>query len=381
VAVAGTTVTGPETPDGDTVVAAGRSDPLRVGARAAVGVIGVAVLALALWKLRSLVTLLLLAITFAAAIRPGVDLLRRRRVPESLAIFVFFAFGVGAFVVFFWFAVPPALHQLREALQSPHFAGHGSTGFEHDVLAWINRNLRHLPSGSAVLHPIAAYGRKGAEAVVGVLFTLAATWYFVSERDQVINAFVMLSPEHKRERARETYLAIDERLGRYTRLRFLMIFAIGAVLAAGFYLVGLHYWLLLGGFVSLLEMIPVVGPLLGGILVAAVGLTQSLHIALLALAVLVVIRQIQDYVINPHVMGGSVGLSPLVTLITVTAVGILFGPLAVVLAIPATSAAATLIDVFVLEHEPPAKAERRSMRLRRRVRGTTAPQTEEKPLP
>jgi predicted PurR-regulated permease PerM len=65
-------------------------------------------------------------------------------------------------------------------------------------------------------------------------------------------------------------------------------------------------------------------------------------------------------------MGHSVGLSPLVTLITVSATGILFGPLAVVLAIPATSAAATLVDVFVLEHEPPLQITRRRPTLRRR---------------
>jgi predicted PurR-regulated permease PerM len=362
--------TGPAQGDGESIGDAARSatDPMRIGARAAVGVIAVTVAALALWRLRSLVVLLLLAITFAAAVRPGVAALRHRRVPESLATFVFLVLGIGVFVLFFWLALPPAVHQLHEALTSPRYTTHGhSKGFEHDVLAWVNRHLRKLPSGSAVLHPLATYGRKGTEAVVGVLFTLAATWYFISERDQVLDGLVRLSPERKRERARETYLAIDDRLGAYTRLRFLMIVAIGAVLALGFFLVGLHYWLLLGGLVSILEIIPVVGPLIGALLVVAVGLSQSLHITLLALAVVVVVRQIQDYVINPHVMGGSVGLSPLVTLITVSAVGILFGPLAVVLAIPATSAVATLIDVLVLEHEPPARSQRRGFRLRRRA--------------
>jgi predicted PurR-regulated permease PerM len=71
-------------------------------------------------------------------------------------------------------------------------------------------------------------------------------------------------------------------------------------------------------------------------------------------------------VINPHVMGKSVGLSPLVTLVTVAVVGFLFGPLGVILAIPAVSAAATLIDVLVFGHEPPPPpAPRRKLRLPR----------------
>jgi predicted PurR-regulated permease PerM len=330
-------------------------------------VIGVVVLTLAIWRLRTLVILLLLAVTFAAALRPAVEWLHRRRVPKSLAIFLLFVLGIGVFVVFFWLALPPALRQLHDALSSPRYTAHGhSSGFEHNAISWVNRELRHLPSGSAVIHPIATYGKKGTEAVVGVLFTLAATWYLISERDAVIDGLVKLAPEHKRGRARETYLALDQRLGAYTRLKFLMTFATGAVLAVGFYLIGLHYWLLMAGLVAILEIIPVVGPLVGSILVVLVGLGQSVHVAVLALVVVVVVREFQSYVINPHVMGHSVGLSPLVTLITVSATGILFGPLAVVLAIPATSAAATLIDVFVLEHQPPAQAERRRLTFFRR---------------
>jgi predicted PurR-regulated permease PerM len=335
---------------------ASRPDVMVTAARAATGAIAVAVLAFGLWKVRSIIILLLLALTFAAAIRPGVEWLHRKRVPEALAIFLFFVLGIGIFILFFWLAVPPALHQLRHALAQPAVGSSTvahSTGLRHDVLVWIDKHFHDLPSGTAIFHPIAAYGHKATQAIVAVFFTLAATWYWVSERDAMITLLVRLSPEEKRENAQRTYLEIDRRLGSYTRLKFFMVFLIGAVLAAGFYLVGLHYWLLLGGAVSLFEIIPVIGPLIGALLVLAVGLPQSVHVAVLGLVVLVAVREFQSYVINPHVMGRSVGLSPLVTLVTVSVVGILFGALAVVLAIPAVSAAATLIDVLVLGHDPP----------------------------
>jgi predicted PurR-regulated permease PerM len=88
------------------------------------------------------------------------------------------------------------------------------------------------------------------------------------------------------------------------------------------------------------------------------------------LLVLIGVREFQSYVVNPHLMGRSVGLSPLVTLVTVSVVGLIFGAFAVVLAIPAASAAATLIDVLVFGHEPPATPPpRKKLRLRR---GTSA---------
>jgi predicted PurR-regulated permease PerM len=340
-------------------------------ARAAAGAIAVAALAFGLWKVRSIIVLLLLSLTFAAAMRPGVEWLRRHRIPEPLAIFSFIFIVLGTFVLFFWLAVPPAVHQLKEAL-AVHAGTNNvdhSTGIRHDVIVWVNEHLHKLPSGTSIFHPIEAYGHKATDAIVAFFFTLAATWYWVSERDSMIELLVRIAPEERRQNARRTYIEIDRRLGSYTRLKFLMVFVIGAILSAGFYLVGLNYWLLVGGAVSLFEIIPVVGPLIGAVLVIAVGVPQSLHTTALALLVLIAVREFQSYVINPHVMGRSVGLSPLVTLVTVSVVGLIFGAFAVILAIPAASAAATLVDVLVFGHEPPAKPPPRKMPWRR---GTSA---------
>jgi len=258
------------------------------------------------------------------------------------------------------------LHQLSEALNEHGAAaapGH-STGIRHDLLAWVDRQLRELPHGSKLLHPIAAYGHKATSAVVATFFTLAATWYWVSERDRMIELRAAITPESKRETARQTYLAIDRRLGSYTRLKFLMVVIVGAVLAAGFYR-GTELLPLVGGFVGLVEIMTVVGPLIGAVLVLVVGLPESLHVAVLAVLALlwlVLVREFQSYVVNPYLMGKSVGLSPLVTLVSVSVVGLLFGGFAVILAIPVTSAVATLIDVFVLDHEPPAEQPGRQRR-------------------
>jgi predicted PurR-regulated permease PerM len=96
-------------------------------------------------------------------------------VPEPLAILVFFVLVLGFIGAFFWLAVPPALHQLEQALAQRNVgatANH-STGIQHDVLVWVDKRLRDLPSGSAILHPVAAYGHKATDAIVAIFFTLA----------------------------------------------------------------------------------------------------------------------------------------------------------------------------------------------------------------
>jgi predicted PurR-regulated permease PerM len=330
-------------------------------AKATAAALAVVALAFGVWQVRSVLILLLLALTLAAAIRPGVDWLGRHRTPQSVAILLHFLVVGGVIALFIWLAVPPALHQIVHALGSP--SAH-ATGVRERVLDWLRQHLHQLPTGTQLLHPVATYGHKASEAFVAIFFTLAATWYLVSEHESLIRLLTALAPESQREQARATYLEIDRRLGAYTRLRVLMIFAVGTVLSAGFYLIGLDYWLLVGAFVGVAEIVPIIGPLIGAILVLAVGLPQSLHVAALALLWLFAVRLFQDYVVNPHI-GRTVGLSPLVTLVSVSVVGVVFGGLAVILAVPFTSAVATIIDVLVLGHEPPAAQPRRPLRIYR----------------
>jgi predicted PurR-regulated permease PerM len=131
-----------------------------------------------------------------------------------------------------------------------------------------------------------------------------------------------------------------------------MIFAVGAVLSAGFYVIGLNYWLLVGAFAGLVEIVPVIGPIIAGALAVGVGLTVSWHTGLAAGICVLVVRLLEDYLIVPRVLGDAVGMSPLLVLVSVTAVGILFGGFAVVLAVPLVAVLVTVVDVVVREKDP-----------------------------
>jgi predicted PurR-regulated permease PerM len=99
-------------------------------------------------------------------------------------------------------------------------------------------------------------------------------------------------------------------------------------------------------------MVPVIGPLGAGVLAIGAGLTDSVHTGILAGVAVAVVRVTEDYVIVPRVLGDAVGLSPLVVLVSVTAVGILFGGFAILLAVPLAAVLATVVDVAVFDKDP-----------------------------
>ena len=127
---------------------------------------------------------------------------------------------------------------------------------------------------------------------------------------------------------------------------------VGTVLSLAFWAIGEPYFILIGAFAGVVEIVPVIGPISAGALAVAVGATDSWHVALAAGICVLVVRLIEDYLIVPRVLGDAVGLSPLLVLVSVTAVGILFGGFAVVLAVPLVAVLVTVLDVVVRDVDP-----------------------------
>jgi predicted PurR-regulated permease PerM len=181
---------------------------------------------------------------------------------------------------------------------------------------------------------------------------LASAAYWIFERNRTISLVVSLLPANKRRVVRDTWDLIDLKLGAYVRGQLLLIVAVATVLSLAFWAIGLPYWILIGSFAGVVEIVPVIGPLSAGAVAVGVGLTESWQLALTAGLVVLAVRLLEDYLVIPNVLGDAVGLSPLLVLVSVTATALLFGGFAVLLAIPLAAVVATLVSVVVLERDP-----------------------------
>jgi predicted PurR-regulated permease PerM len=320
-------------------------------------VVGIVAGALALWKLRLVVGLLFSAMIIAAAMRPSIDWLARRRVPRPLGLALHYLALLAVIAVALAFAVPAALHQVDHAL-SPSgkaeiaHAARTSSGVKHQILTALQKRLQHLPKRSELLKPAAQVGKKAFEVLIGIFFTFAAAAYWIFERDKTVDVVCSLLPRPQRKTVRDTWTLIDLRLGAFVRGQLLLIVAVGVTLSLLFWAIGEPYWILVGAFAGVVEVIPVIGPLTAGALAVAVGFTDSLLVAALAAGCVLAVRLAEDYVVMPKVLGHAVGLSPLLVLVSVTTVGILFSGWAVLFAVPIAAVAVTLFDVVLRDVDP-----------------------------
>ena len=320
---------------------------------------GVLVLGLALWKLRILIALIFLAFIVAAAMRPGIEAMRRRGIPRGFGIGAHYVGLVGLVALLLWLVVPRALDQIQNALgELPETRSEigeqarESSGVRRQVLEGVQQRLQELPSGSDLVDPALELGLLGIEIAVGIFFVLASAAYWIFEREHAVRFVTSLLPRPRRKVVRDTWNLVDLKLGAYVRGQVLLILLVGSVLSAIFWAIGLPFWLLVGAFAGVVEIVPVIGPLTAGAVAVGVGLTVSWQIALAAAVAVTVVRLLEDYIVIPRVLGDAVGLSPLLVLISVAAVALLFGEFAVLLAIPIAAVLATLVDVVLLEKDP-----------------------------
>jgi len=122
----------------------------------------------------------------------------------------------------------------------------------------------------------------------------------------------------------------------------------------GFALVGLNAPLLFGLFCGITDLIPYIGPYIGGAVAVIVGLTQDPLIGIGTLIICVIVQIVESYILQPIVMSKSSNLHPIVIIIALLVFGHFFGILGMVLATPCLTILRVLTE-FIKEKLPALK--------------------------
>jgi predicted PurR-regulated permease PerM len=323
-------------------------------------VLGIVALALAFWKLRVLLSLFFLGLVIAAAMRPGIEWLHERRVPRGIGLAIHYLALIGVVAFLLWLVVPRAVTQVGDALggsvptstKELNKATRNSTGIKHTILRAVQKRLEKLPTAGSAVHASLSVTKAAFEVLIGIFFTFAVAAYWIFERDRTRRVVLSMLARERRRTVRDTWDLIDAKLGAFVRGELVLIAFVGTVLSLAFWAIGVPFWLLLGIFAGIVEIVPVIGPLLAGAVAVAVGLTVSWQVALGAGLAVLGVRLLEDYIVVPRVLGHAVGISPLVVLVSVTAIGLLLGGVYVLLAVPIAAVLVTLVDVIVRDKDP-----------------------------
>ena len=173
-----------------------------------------------------------------------------------------------------------------------------------------------------------------ASGIGTLLISLIIGFYMLFDFESIHKHFVKLIPRKYRYEITELTDEIGHQLRRYVNGVFGVASIILVGCSIGFAIIGLKAPLLFGMFCGITDLIPYIGPYIGGIAAVIVGFSQSPLTGILALVVIVVFQTLESYIIQPIVMSKTMKLHPVTILIGLTIFGSFFGIVGMVLATP-----------------------------------------------
>lgn len=152
-------------------------------------------------------------------------------------------------------------------------------------------------------------------ALVNVIVTILSAYFFIAEQDKIVEFWKKHLPESVKGYGHYLKTDVKKLIGGYFLAQFRIMFVVAAILILGFLVLGIKYAFLIGVLVAVLDFLPLFGT--GTVLIPwAVFKLLSADYALAAgLALLYVLTQVTRQVIQPKIVGDSMGLPPLWTLV------------------------------------------------------------------
>ncbi len=339
----------PETPLGRPGRPINRRSPFVIGMLGAAGVAVTYGLIRLLAASSEVLLLVGVALFLAIGLDPAVRWLSRW-IPRAAAVVAVVVVVLGVVAGFIAAAVPPLVAQSSQLVrQLPHYVGQLQD--RSSLLGRLNaqfhaqQRIEALLSGGgqSIFGGLLGAGQMVLSAAGAIATVLVLTIYFLADLPRIRQLIYRLMPNSRRPRA---ILIGDEmfgKVGAYVLGNLATSLLAGASTFVWLLIFGVPYPLLLALMVALLDLIPIVGSTIGGIIVSLVALSVSVPIAIATAVFYLVFRLLEDYLIVPKIIGRAVEVPATVTVVAVLFGGAVLGIIGALIAIPVAAAARILL--------------------------------------
>lgn len=343
----------------------------------------------------------IVAAVIAYLLEPIVNWLVRRKISRPMAVTGVMGAGALAIVVFLWGIVPPLIHQTNElvdnraqiwqsasnavftTMEKPMVAGaieklYRKSLRDMDADAYSPEEIQQMRSASTpqqqltvcmdlnssrFFSKITSWLTSGSEAVfgwIGILIGLIMTpiflFYFLAESGSIKEHWHDLLPikeSHFKEEVVATAQEINGYIISFFRGQMLVSIIDGTLTAIILYFIGLPYAFTIGAAVAILGIIPYLGTIITVIPAALIAwfMWHDWQHILLVIGIFTAVNQFDGWVIQPKIVGNSVGLHPLTVMFSVLFwTLVLGGILGALLAVPLTAALKVIFRRYIWQN-------------------------------
>lgn len=309
-----------------------------------------------LYLLVDVLIVLLFAIIIASAVSPFADWLDEKKFPRLLGVILLYL-SIFSLIVFLLSLVIPfvglEINQLIKAL--PEFIQSVSISIEqaqevtssryfdffNEILNFLDSFSEYLAisSQSVISFIIGIFG-----GILSFVAIIVISFYFSYMKNGIENFIRALVPDKYESIVLGVWKRSEIKVGRWVQGQLLLALIVGLAVYVGLSILGVRFALLMGIIAMILELVPNVGPVLAAIPAVILAFIQGPAIlGMWVILLYVIIQQAENHILVPIVLGRTVGLNPVVVIISLLIGLKLAGILGVILAVPV---AAILVEIL-----------------------------------
>ncbi|OGF22163.1 hypothetical protein A2Y83_01000 [Candidatus Falkowbacteria bacterium RBG_13_39_14] len=309
-----------------------------------------------LYYIKNIVGIFLIALLLAAALKPLIDWLERKKIPRGIGVTIVYLFLFGIMAGAFVLILPPIVSQISQlADKLPGYLDKLSQSFgmireysaNHGWIANLNKISASLED---ILSNFAGNIFTGISSIFGgvtsFIFILVITFYMTLEKNAAERIANLILPAKYRERTLKIAEKLEEKIGLWVRGIAILMIIVGIFAFLGLSILRVDYALTLGLIAGLTEIIPYLGPIIGAVPAIFLAFAQSPSKALLVIILYFALQQIENNILQPKVMEKAVGLNPIIIIFALLIGAKIAGILGILLAIPVTTSIIVLIKEF-----------------------------------
>lgn len=332
-----------------------------------------------LWIAHAIFIVTILGVLLGLAISKAVDYLERFKIrrgigaPLTLAVSLGLLVGLGAMVApsirdqtqQIAQELPKAMKQIEQKIgasqaskalgiappqkpgQQQQQQGQGQQQQQKQQQGGLTAQLgKEIRGATKFLFPIisSVFG-----AVAGLVIVLFIAMYVAATPGLYREGLVHLVPHQHRARAREVFSTLGETLRQWLIARLIAMVAIGLITGLGLALLGVKGAAALGVLAGLLELVPFFGPFISAIPAIGIALVDSPQKALMVVGLYVIVQQLEGNVITPLILEKRLDIPPVMTVVAVSAMGVVFGVLGMLIAEPLLAAGLVLTKMLYVQ--------------------------------
>jgi predicted PurR-regulated permease PerM len=326
---------------------------LPVAYRAVLLAAGLLVFGLLFQQLITLLVAVLVTVIISIPLAAIADRLEARKVPRPVGAAAGLVASLAILAGIIALVVPPFIDQAEEFVDEVpatvedlektvgQLIGANPTEVGNSVQDFLEG---YVDDPERLIGPLTSIGLS-VVGILGALIFMLITAYFIAVRPApLINGMLALFPRHRRDAVRHLTARLRDAWIGWLQGVVVDMLVTGVLLYAGLSLIGLDFAIFFAVFSALLVVIPYFGAILGAVPVVLFALADGPGTALAALAVYIVVQQVESNMIIPLVMAQRVKLHPALIAIGVILVGQLFGFVGLFVAVPIISAFVILVD-------------------------------------